>query len=646
MWQAMKFEDNNRDGMKSVNKSGGSYVYLMESTAPVQKAEKECDAMKFEDNNRDGMKSVNKSGGSYVYLMESTAPVQKAEKECDVLHISNKLNTGLKYAIALPRKLRKKGNYIQNAVNVTKPMRKQKHTEYLPCTDCLGFYSKKLLWKHKKKCSGKPNKNVQSEAQNLLLRHLKVDEKLKTTVFPRMRADKISLVAKSDVLICEYASQYLKTHREQHFVNVVSRKMREMAKLLIELRKSKPTIINFFDALKPEHYDDFVAATKIVGKFDAEKDRFDSPTFAMNIATSIKHQAATDLNKKKWNKITIIPLANDLKILKAYLRKKSEQSAKKINEGSYTVATYIELLETVYCRVLLLNRRRPGELQRLYLHDYLENDTMLSNEKYEEFDRALTVSERILVKKFKRVVIRGKRGRGVPVLFTEEVQNDIKTLLSQSNLGQKNPKAISSTRLRKHLATLSQVFSMTENDMEQLATFMGHTNEVHRKSYRLPDDVYQTAKISKLLLLMEDGKADLYKGKNLNDIELDLNEELKGDNVENEDVLDYELPDSPVSRNFLHDEPQPESSRTHDQTDCQVQSAEPRIIKKGKKRTLVPWTDAQKKEVTTFFKSHIKNKQPPKRKECEELKNRNPELLMNKDWLKIKVFVQNIYSKK
>ncbi|KAL4720664.1 hypothetical protein ACJJTC_019393 [Scirpophaga incertulas] len=60
-------------------------------------------AMKFEANNRDGMKSVNKSGGSYVYLMESTAPVQKAEKECDVLHISNKLNTGLKYAIALPR---------------------------------------------------------------------------------------------------------------------------------------------------------------------------------------------------------------------------------------------------------------------------------------------------------------------------------------------------------------------------------------------------------------------------------------------------------------------------------------------------------------------------------------------------------------
>lgn len=371
-------------------------------------------------------------------------------------------------------------------------------------------------------------------------------------------------------------------------------------------------------------------------------------------------------------------MANDLKIFKAYLQKKSDQAATKINEGSYTVATYIELLETVYCRVLLLNRRRPGELQRLYLHDYLENDTMLNNEKYEEFDRALTASERILVKKFKRVVIRGKRGRGVPVLFTEEVQNDIKTLLSvrekfvstsnkllfgnpgfensiygykvlerlAKQSGAKNPKAISSTRLRKHLATLSQVFSMSENDMEQLATFMGHTNEVHRKSYRLPDDVYQTAKISKLLLLMEDGKADLYKGKNLNDIELDLNEELEGENFENEDVLDYELPDSSVSTQSPHDEPQPGSCRIQDQTDFQVPSAEPQNIKKGKKRTLVPWTDAQKKVVTTFFKRHIKNKQPPKRNECEELKNQNPELLINKDWLKIKVFVQNTYSKK
>lgn len=62
--------------------------------------------------------------------------------------------------------------------------------------------------------------------------------------------------------------------------------------------------------------------------------------------------------------------------------------------------------------------------------------------------------------------------------------------------------------------------------MEQLAGFMGHTLGVHKGSYRLPNDLYQTAKISKLLLLMEQGKAAEYKGKALTDIELDLEEDL------------------------------------------------------------------------------------------------------------------------
>lgn len=618
--------------------------------------------------------------------------------------------------------LRKKGNFIQNSVEVTKPMRKQRFTDYLPCSNCLGFYSKKLLWKHKKKCtqnSNKNTKNVQSEAQNLLLRHIKIDENLKDNVFLRMRADKISLVAKSDILICAFGSQYLKTHREKHFVNVVSRKMRELAKLLQEIKKINPSIKDLFDALKPTNYDTIVAATKVVGKYNSDKDRYESPTFAMNICTSIKQccniailfvlkkhgpymeintaeveadlktliqiidsnwkfdissQAASDLNTNKWNKVTIVPLATDLKILKEYLGKKSEEAANKIKEGSFNVSSYIQLLETIYCRILLLNRRRPGELQRIKIHDYLESNNNTSD-GYEEFDRALTVSERVLVQKFKRVVIRGKRGRGVPVLFDKEVQEDIQLLLSirdkfisTSNRflfgnpgyentiygykvleryarlsGTKNPKAISSTRLRKHLATLSQIFSMSENDMEQLATFMGHTNDVHKKSYRLPDDIYQTAKISKLLILMEDGKADAFRGKSLDEIELDFQEQLDEGVSENELLLDYDLEPSGYAQNNINENtssaPQPGPSGLQANT---LKSD----LKKGKKRTLIPWTTEQKKVCTKFFEQHIKGKQAPKRHECEALKEKHPDLLNNKDWLKIKVFIQNTYTKK
>lgn len=39
---------------------------------------------------------------------------------------------------------------------------------------------------------------------------------------------------------------------------------------------------------------------------------------------------------------------------------------------------------------------------------------------------------------------------------------------------------------------------MEKNDLEQLSTFMGHEKDTHMDWYRLPDDVYQTAKVSKL----------------------------------------------------------------------------------------------------------------------------------------------------
>nr|CAI5828866.1 unnamed protein product [Callosobruchus analis] len=146
-------------------------------------------------------------------------------------------------------------------------------TNYLPCIFCLGLYSVKNVWRHRKQCLENTNKgastsNPQSEAQNFLLRHLVIDPQLKENVFSRMRADKVSLVAKMDHLICAYASRYLKIHREKHFCLVASRKMRELAKLLIEIKSAKPKIVDLFGALQPQNYDTLVCATKTISKYD------------------------------------------------------------------------------------------------------------------------------------------------------------------------------------------------------------------------------------------------------------------------------------------------------------------------------------------------------------------------------------------
>ena len=87
-------------------------------------------------------------------------------------------------------------------------------------------------------------------------------------------------------------------------------------------------------------------------------------------------------------------------------------------------------IETIYCRVILLNRKRSGELQKMYLHTYLNTSSEIGTYEY---DNVVSIPEKILLKSLKRVVIRGKRGKGVPVLFHSGAQQHIRAILNIRN---------------------------------------------------------------------------------------------------------------------------------------------------------------------------------------------------------------------
>lgn len=245
-----------------------------------------------------------------------------------------------------------------------------------------------------------------------------------------------------------------------------------------------------------------------------------------------------------------------LKLLKDYLASTAEKAVAKHKTRDTNGNAYFTLLETVFCRTLLLNRRRPGQLERLPFRVNVNNE-MNKQQNYEEFSDVISTTEKVLMQRLRRMVIMGKRKRGVPVLFCPTMQEDIKLLLkTRSNFvpksntylfgrpklhtpisgykvmdkcakacGAKNHKALTPTRLRKHLATLTQLLNMSESDIEQLAKFMGHTVGIHRRAYRLPNDD-QTAKITKLILLMEDRKSADHKGKILDDTEVHFEADL------------------------------------------------------------------------------------------------------------------------
>lgn len=87
--------------------------------------------------------------------------------------------------------------------------------------------------------------------------------------------------------------------------------------------------------------------------------------------------------------------------------------------------------------------------------------------------------------------------------------------------GASHPERLQSTKLRKHVATLCQIMNLKDNEMYQLAKFMGHDICIHREYYRMSDNTLQLAKMSKLLMAIEEG-IHKYKGKSLEDTSVEI----------------------------------------------------------------------------------------------------------------------------
>lgn len=85
--------------------------------------------------------------------------------------------------------------------------------------------------------------------------------------------------------------------------------------------------------------------------------------------------------------------------------------------------------------------------------------------------------------------------------------------------GSSNPNLITSTKLRKHIATMSQLLNLSVNDREQLANFMGHDLSIHNQYYRLPDNSLQLSRVSKILLAVESGQLHTLEGKTLEEFD-------------------------------------------------------------------------------------------------------------------------------
>lgn len=95
--------------------------------------------------------------------------------------------------------------------------------------------------------------------------------------------------------------------------------------------------------------------------------------------------------------------------------------------------------------------------------------------------------------------------------------------------------------MRKQVATVAHLLNLSDSDIEQLATFVGHSKEVHHYFYRLSESTFQVAKVSKLLLLMEKGRGQEFRGKSLDGININVDSlvsDVEGDHDDDDEDED------------------------------------------------------------------------------------------------------------
>ncbi|KAH3710886.1 hypothetical protein DPMN_070382 [Dreissena polymorpha] len=245
---------------------------------------------------------------------------------------------------------------------------------------------------------------------------------------------------------------------------------------------------------------------------------------------------------ERFNNQKLLPIVENVVRLSTCLRNEASilrsSAPTDLNTPADLKEIYSSLCKVSLAEVILFNRKRSGEAERLKTEDFVKGS--VNDVVDEDISHTLSKFERHLCKSHFRIETRGKslkRGRRVSILLTKEMKENLNTLLRlQSKLqieskyvfmrpsGRKpyrgndvlkeatekakvtHASRITSTSLRKQLETLSQFLNLTESSQDILATFMGHDIRTHREYYRLPEGTLEVAKVSKILHQLNMGK--------------------------------------------------------------------------------------------------------------------------------------------
>ncbi|XP_077091385.1 uncharacterized protein LOC143742422 isoform X2 [Siphateles boraxobius] len=616
----------------------------------------------------------------------------------------------------LLEKLRNRGNYEHNQEVMgsksgpLKVRRRPGRSEielsaktYVHCVYCKGLFVRKELWRHTHRCPSNTFSESEATAKAKVLVLADIAESTFShaispevwKILGNVKNDDISSVVRNDFLILQFSQcLYNKLGSDPTKSEYIKQKVQETGRLLLSLR-TKYSIFNFEDAIKPNNFCKVVEAVKDVAGYNEKSQSYKTPSLALKLGRSLKkicdiilcraiaaedegmtkaakrfkrlcssewaehvsHAALDTSSKSKFNKPSTIPFTHDVQLLHQHLEKKSADAFESLKSHESS-QTYAELAKVTLAQVIIFNRRCAGEVSKMSLECFRKRD---QTELHDDIAVGLSPFEQNISKNFSRVEIMGKNGRKVAILLNPELVRAIKLLVDKrhacevdrdnpflfgrpkcsptsffrgqdciwlfaSQCGAQHPEYLRSTQLRKQVATVSQILNLKDNELDQLANFLGHDIRVHRDYYRLTDATVDIAKISKLLLAIEKGTLANFQGKSLDEIEIEDEIDLELDEEEISDEDDEESEPVPGLRG--------KRKNNQDETDNCTETKLRKIVRRQ-------WSTNEVNAVMKHFKVHISKGILATTAECARCKTAEDTVLRERTVQNIRDFVRN-----
>ena len=599
-------------------------------------------------------------------------------------------------------KLRLKGNFVHNMkvlqqktgtlYLLRRPSRNilRKHSHYIPCIYCLGFVHKLQACKHMNKCPHRgpaiSKKKNQTYHSKLILSAMSIREGAKKDyiqLISNLRDGPVKEFLKVDETLILLGSSLLMRKGNSQKKNI-SMKLRHLAKFVQDYMVKYEKTLTLKEVLQPCNFNNCLELAKEMCRQEDSYDTDKPITTSIKLGIFIKDaleiikieaiKSNDDVCEKncikfgfllqtQWSheinspslrtlqenkaKVNAMPITEDLVKLAQYIESEVRNGTDALN-ANQSLNVWSSLATVVLANLIMFNRRREGEVSKIKLTTYTERPDY-SEAETDLLKQSLAPSEMLLYDKYHYMNTTGKRGRMVPLIFSNNTKLALDALVQHretcgissknkylfanskqlyirgndalhkciSRCNIKRPHLIKSTNMRKHVATVAQVLSLSSGDIEHLSNHLGHDLNVHHQFYRLHESTIETTKIVKLLSLVNSGNIPKYKNKNLDEIDLD--------DVVADATVEEPIPDD----NENVDNPRPINLSSGSD------NIKTPIV--GRKR----WDSQVKSLARKAFRDCIDHKRPPKKEQCMEFIDKYG--VKDRTWREVKTLVYNEY---